>query len=352
MKIVSIVSLIVLGLAGLGISNSSDSRARIADSAVRLEAVTGDLQTPMRALGESFRGFEAALGAADAAALGVHASAMATETRALSTTSQPGEPEGFGANLLQAAELATSVARLVGESDVTRAGRAFEELRGACVTCHIRFRDGPRGTAWFPAKHNTLSGVVRITTKQGEARADASNVLVFLEGVELDAANRAPWRSSRISQKDARFEPRVLPILAGSEVEFPNDDFIYHNVFSLSEVRPFDLGAYGPGGSRTVSFPRTGLVRVYCNIHPQMLSTIIVLDNPCFGLTDRKGRFVIPGIPDGKYILRTWHEFGGEARQAIELSGATITELTLPLQEERVVLEHKNKFNKPYREKY
>jgi len=249
-------------------------------------------------------------------------------------------------------ELAADVSREARGADRGRTFSAFEDLRNACIQCHVKFRASNEELGMFPAQGNTVSGTVDVVTTEGKEREDRSNILVFLEGVRPAPDRLPPARAHRISQKQARFEPRVLPILQGDTVEFPNDDFIFHNVFSLSETQPFDLGAYGPGKSKSVVFPRAGLVRVYCNIHPQMLSTIVVLENPFFALTDAEGRFVISGVPDGKFVLRVWHEYGGDHRESVTLAGSALVQVPIRIQEDKVKLEHRNKFGLPYREAY
>jgi plastocyanin len=111
-----------------------------------------------------------------------------------------------------------------------------------------------------------------------------------------------------LRQHDERFSPHVLPILAGTTVEFPNDDDVFHNVFSLSSARTFDLGRYARGSSRSVNFPNTGVVQVFCHIHADMSGIILVLDNPLFIVPDPTGRFVLDGVPPGSYQLVAWHE--------------------------------------------
>jgi plastocyanin len=177
-------------------------------------------------------------------------------------------------------------------------------------------------------------------------------VLVFLEGAAADPPR--PWlrANPRISQSGRRFEPRVLPVTVGTEVEFPNDDTIFHNVFSLSKAAPFDLGVYEPGQTASVQMQRTGLVKVYCNIHPEMSASIVVLDNSWFALTEPSGAFVIPGVPDGVYTLRGWNDMGAEARAPLEVRGARMFEARLELRETRRTIAHTNKFGGPYTGKY
>ena len=123
--------------------------------------------------------------------------------------------------------------------------------------------------------------------------------------------NLAPRQRSTtpaLRQRDERFSPHVLPVLAGTTVEFPNDDDVFHNVFSLSSARTFDLGRYARGSSRSVNFPTAGVVQVFCHIHSDMSGIILVLDSPLFVVPDSTGRFVLDGVPPGSYQLVAWHE--------------------------------------------
>jgi hypothetical protein len=123
-------------------------------------------------------------------------------------------------------------------------------------------------------------------------------------------------------------------------------------VFSLSKTQPFDLGVYGKGKTRRVEFTRTGLVRLYCNIHPNMSASILVLANAHFAVTDSAGNYVITGIPDGNHTLRSWHELGGGASHKIEFAKGRVWRQDFVVRETRKRVPHKNKFGKPYRSKY
>jgi len=309
----------------------------------------------MMGLAESFSAAEKRLAANDLAAM-IESIERIRELSAELPAMRPRRAAefeaGFRACAAGLAEISTEVARQARGGDRGRTSSAFEDLRNACVQCHVKFRPPSDESGMFPAQGNAITGTVDVVTVSGKARADRSGVLVFLEGVRTTPDRLLPWRAHRISQRDATFEPRVLPVLRGESVEFPNDDFIFHNVFSLSETQPFDLGAYGPGKSKSVVFSRSGLVRVYCNIHPQMLSTIVVLENPFFALTDAEGRFVITGVPDGKVEVRAWHEYGGDHRESVALAGSAVVQLQLRIQEDKVTVEHRNKFGLPYREAY
>ena len=91
-------------------------------------------------------------------------------------------------------------------------------------------------------------------------------------------------------------------------MDFPNSDRIYHNVFSLSKTRPFDLGRYAAGRSKPVKFDRPGIVRVFCDIHSHMNAFILVFSHPFFALTDADGRYRIDNVPPGTYNLVAWNE--------------------------------------------
>jgi hypothetical protein len=111
-----------------------------------------------------------------------------------------------------------------------------------------------------------------------------------------------------VVQKDAAFEPHVLPIAVGTSVKWPNEDDIYHNVFSMSETKEFDLGLYGRERTPVIVFDQVGRVDVFCGIHTSMHCIILVLPNPYFAMADARGRYVIKDVPAGTYRLKAWQE--------------------------------------------
>src|SRR5437762_1374944 len=121
-----------------------------------------------------------------------------------------------------------------------------------------------------------------------------------------------------MDQRDETFVPHVLAIVAGTTVDFPNNDETYHNVFSLSRARSFDLGRYAAGRSKSIRFDRPGIVRVFCDIHSHMSAFILVFNHPFFAMTDAEGRYRIENIPPGSYNVVAWNEgLASEPRVAV-----------------------------------
>ena len=139
------------------------------------------------------------------------------------------------------------------------------------------------------------------------AQDEWRNIVVYIERLP-SAAQAVRADRAVLRQRDERFLPHVLPIVRGTSVEFPNDDALFHNVFSLSRAREFDLGRYPQGTSRSVTFDRTGIVQVFCHIHSDMSAVVLVLDNGYFAVPDSTGRYSIPDLPAGEYTLVAWHE--------------------------------------------
>ena len=151
----------------------------------------------------------------------------------------------------------------------------------------------------------TVSGTVSLADA-GDRGRDQSGVVVALQPLS-GHVEAAPVRA-RMLQKNKTFSPHVLAVTAGSTIDFPNADPIFHNAFSNFNGQVFDIGLYPPGKSRAVVFRRAGVVRVFCNIHPAMSAVIVVLDTPYFAVTDREGRYRIPDVPPGMYRRTVFHE--------------------------------------------
>jgi plastocyanin len=118
----------------------------------------------------------------------------------------------------------------------------------------------------------------------------------------------APAAPRTVTQRDASFEPHVMPVVIGTVIRWPNADDIFHNVFSMSEPAKFDLGTYLKEKIPEVTFEEVGQVDVYCSIHSRMHCIILVLPNPYFRKVDAGRRYEIGGVPAGTYRLKAWHE--------------------------------------------
>ena len=170
-----------------------------------------------------------------------------------------------------------------------------------------------------------IYGDVGLGATPPEARTqrpgEMSNVVVYLEprGDAARAPLEPPARPAEIRQDEERFEPRVLAVTRGTTVSFPNDDDVYHNVFSLARARTFDLGRYPKGSTRTVRFDRAGVVQVFCHIHADMSATVLVLDTPYFATPGADGRFRLDGVPPGEYTVVGWHERARPVRRRVRV---------------------------------
>ena len=152
----------------------------------------------------------------------------------------------------------------------------------------------------------------------------------------------------KIRQVEKAFVPRVVAIMKGATVEFPNEDKIFHNVFSLSQVAKFDLGLYKSGTSKSVTFDRTGSVDVYCNIHPEMAATIKVVDSGWFAVTEKDGAFKIDGVPPGTYTAVAWLPRGDERRAQVTVKDGQGAQLSLEVTEASGASRHLRKDGTPY----
>jgi len=142
---------------------------------------------------------------------------------------------------------------------------------------------------------------------------DLRRAVVFLETAPAAALEaREPVRA-RMDQRNETFLPHVLTIDAGTLVDFPNNDKTYHNVFSLSRTRKFDLGRYAAGKSKSIRFERPGIARIFCDIHSHMSAFIMVFSHPYYSKAEADGRYRIDNIPPGTYTVAVWHE--GETRE-------------------------------------
>jgi len=166
------------------------------------------------------------------------------------------------------------------------------------------------------AKTGIIKGTITIA---GRPSAD---VVVSVEGVPQEK-NKTQLSGGKpkavMEQKDLKFIPRVLAVVAGTTVEFPNNDKTFHNVFSNSEAKKFDLGLYPSGKSRSVTFDKPGVVKILCNAHPNMEAYIVVKNHRYFSVADARGNYTLSGVPLGKYRVEVWHPELGTRQASIEL---------------------------------
>jgi plastocyanin len=164
------------------------------------------------------------------------------------------------------------------------------------------------------AKTGVVKGAISIAGKP------AADVVVSIEGVPADKAQKPAGKPKAVmEQKDLKFIPRVLAVLSGTTVDFPNHDKTFHNVYSNSEAKKFDLGLYPSGKSRSVIFDKAGVVRILCNAHPNMEAYIVVKNHPYFIVPDSRGNYSLNGIPLGKYRVEVWHPDLGTRITPVEL---------------------------------
>ena len=160
---------------------------------------------------------------------------------------------------------------------------------------------------------------------------DRLRSVVYLETAPRAAFEQIDPARAVMDQRNETFVPHLLAITTGTTVDFPNSDRIYHNVFSLSKTRTFDLGRYAAGRSQSVRFDRPGIVRVFCDIHSHMNAFILVFNHRFFDVTDADGRYHIDNIPPGTYNVIAWNEgLASEPRTASVPDGGT-TELDFQL---------------------
>jgi hemoglobin len=156
-------------------------------------------------------------------------------------------------------------------------------------------------------KRASLSGIIRI---DGSA-SDSVRGVVMLTPVSGKYSRRIP-KQRTIEQRDRQFAPRIMAIPLGSTVSFPNFDPIFHNVFSLSPTKAFDLGIYRNGESRELKFEKEGFIRLGCNLHANMVAYLAVIGAPHYVVTDGKGNFHFRNVPPGRYKLRAWSDRSSE----------------------------------------
>ncbi len=189
----------------------------------------------------------------------------------------------------------------------------------------------------------SVHGIVEVTRPQD---VPVGAVLVYLVGFD----DKAPAEAVEVKQVGRRFIPDLIAITAGGSVTFPNGDPFLHNVFSPTNDRTFDLGSFKKGDARSRTFPKRGVIDIYCNIHPEMSATLVILPNTRFTFTDASGRFQIDHVPVGTWTLFAF------SRRAVQPVSTKVTvgadgvvEASFKLDEVQRDFRHQNKYGEKYR---
>jgi plastocyanin len=190
----------------------------------------------------------------------------------------------------------------------------------------------------------TVTGKVKVKAK-GTNRKDHAGVVVYLEGVPTTPGKQ---KNIAVRQKDKQFDPPLTIVVRGTTVDFPNEDKIFHNVFSVSRPARFDLGLYKSGTMKSVELKRAGVVDVYCNIHPDMVAKVKVLENAYYTVTGKDGTFKIENVPAGEYPIIAWMQTGDEAKGTVKVSAGGSAEVKLDVSEVAKKKTHTRKDGTPY----
>jgi len=238
-------------------------------------------------------------------------------------------------DLMQALALTAAAIGLAGI--LSLAGAGDDEQRAPAAPA------APALAPPTPPPPAELAGRIDLKGKDGTV-APAVGVVVWVEG----AVPSAP-ASPIVTSQNKRFAPHVIAVSAGSSVTFPNVDPIFHNVFSRTPGSEFDLGLYRRGARRSIKLARPGLVRVYCNIHPEMAAYVMVLEGAGYAVTGDDGTFLLRGIPPGRHAVRLWSERGGESESALVFrpGGRQRLDTVIDASSYRPAA-HKNKFGQDY----
>jgi len=164
-----------------------------------------------------------------------------------------------------------------------------------------------------PLALGSVSGAVKLANGR-----PGGSAVVFLEGSQKSQ----PLPKAVVDQRGRKFIPHISVVTVGTEIQFPNNDTVFHNVFAEFHAKKFDLGMYARGKTKKVQFDRTGLVAVLCSIHSEMSAYVMIVDTPFYTISDSKGNYVIESVPAGEYTLRVWHESGQILSHPIKTAGA------------------------------
>ena len=212
------------------------------------------------------------------------------------------------------------------------------DLRIIALVWILFAADGPGeidGESADPPKP-VATGSVRgtLTIELGDERlslAQLAPAVVHLVAVDEERTFPVPETKPQIHQKDATFRPDFLVVTAGQTVEIPNDDDIFHNVFSYSKPNAFDLGLYAQGTTKSITLEHPGVVKIYCSIHESMNGVIFVASTPFHTRVSADGTYRIEGIPPGDYLAKVWSERLPVQESAITIEAGDATVVDFPI---------------------
>jgi hypothetical protein len=199
-----------------------------------------------------------------------------------------------------------------------------------------------------------VSGRVRLT---GTSPQQATNTIVYLIPVDRgELARLAPRQSRgpyRLLQKDKAFAPHLLIVPVGADVEFPNLDHVFHNVFSVYENTKFDLGLYEAGSTKKVHFGHPGASFIFCNIHPEMSAVVFAIQTPLYAVSGVGGEYHLSDVPDGEYQVKVWSEHAeqdqvNKIQRIVKVHGSIVLPDIVIKGAASIAKGHKNKFGKDY----
>lgn len=168
---------------------------------------------------------------------------------------------------------------------------------------------------------------------------ELANVIVSVEGVETSSEAIQAVIEARplpvIDQKDMKFKPHVLSVLVGEAVGFPNSDPLFHNVYSGSKLKAFNLGMYPQGESKELAFDEAGIIELLCNVHSEMKAYLVVKEHPYFATVERDGTFRIDNIPPGEYTVQAWHPKAQDAISQVTIESGADAKVDLEFTQKR-----------------
>ena len=165
----------------------------------------------------------------------------------------------------------------------------------------------------------------------GQALAGGKPVVNAVVWLDAPNAPRGPQRQKVVlDQRNMTFVPHVLAVRVGTTVDFPNNDRVFHDVFSFRDGKQFDLGLYPVGMVRKITFDKPGLSRIFCNIHPGMGAYVMAVASPYFAVSDRRGSFTLPDVPSGTYTYHAWRAGASEMSGSLAIRPGTPLEIRWP----------------------